>query len=132
MIASTTNSTLATMSDCWRKWPKPRDDASPMSTLLPQHKIDRDQDPDGLCEAAFGIGPELRGAYLYGDYCSGKIWTATQNTAGAWIAKLLLDTNLNISSFGEDMNGELYVLDLGGSVFAFSEKTNPRRRAAAH
>ena len=93
---------------------------------------------DGSCSITGGYRyrgvrmPSLRGAYLYGDYCSGKIWTATQNTAGAWIAKLLLDTNLNISSFGEDMNGELYVADLNGSVSAFSEKVKPRRRAAGH
>ena len=33
MIASTASSTLATMSACAMKWPKPRDDASPMSLL---------------------------------------------------------------------------------------------------
>src|SRR5271154_3884356 len=31
MTVRTTKSVLVTMSDCWRKWPKPRDDASPMT-----------------------------------------------------------------------------------------------------
>src|SRR5882757_4009511 len=31
MTVRTTNRVLVTMSDCWRKWPKPRDDASPMT-----------------------------------------------------------------------------------------------------
>lgn len=57
--------------------------------------------------------PGLRGVYLYGDFCSGNIWGIRAEGA----PQLLLDTNLNISSFGEDAAGELYVLDLKGSVF---------------
>ncbi len=51
------------------------------------------------------------GTYVYGDYCSGEIlsWNGTTQT-------LLLDTASNISSFGEDEQGELYVVNLGGSV----------------
>ena len=43
--------------------------------------------------------------------CSGEIfaWDGTAQT-------VLLDTPLNISSFGEDEQGEIYVVDLGGSV----------------
>jgi len=51
------------------------------------------------------------GTYIYGDYCTGEIfgWNgANQN--------LLLDTALNIASFGEDESGELYVVGLGGTV----------------
>ena len=93
---------------------------------------------DGSCAIVGGYRyrglrmPSMRGAYFYGDYCTGKIWTATPNAAGTWTPKLLVDTPMSISAFGEDINGELYVLDLNGSVSAFSEKTNPRRRAAGH
>jgi hypothetical protein len=48
---------------------------------------------------------------VYGDYCSGEIFIwdgATQIT--------LFDTTMNISSFGEDEQGELYVVDLRGTV----------------
>jgi len=58
----------------------------------------------------------LDGAYLYGDYCSGRIWALTQGSNGAWGSKLLLDTRIAISSFGEDEAGELYVADLAGGV----------------
>ena len=80
--------------------------------------------------------PSMRGSYFYGDYCTGEIWTATVS-GGAWTSRLLTDTTMFISSFGEDLNGELYVLDLGrssnnGGVYAFSEKVNTRRRAAGH
>ncbi len=51
------------------------------------------------------------GAYIYGDYCTGEIfiWNNQQQA-------LLLDTTRNISSFGEDEAGELYVVGLGGTV----------------
>jgi len=51
------------------------------------------------------------GAYIYGDYCTGEIllWNNNQQI-------LLLDTTRNISSFGEDEDGELYVVGLGGTV----------------
>jgi glucose/arabinose dehydrogenase len=60
------------------------------------------------------------GTYLYGDYCSGEIlgWDgAGQN--------LLLDTALNISSFGEDEAGEVYVVGLGGTVSRIVSTTPP-------
>jgi len=51
------------------------------------------------------------GTYIYGDYCSGEIlaWDGTTQT-------VLLDTTSNISSFGEDEQGELYVVNLGGTI----------------
>ncbi len=51
------------------------------------------------------------GGYIYGDYCTGEIllWNNNQQT-------LLLDSPRNISSFGEDEDGELYVVGLGGTV----------------
>jgi hypothetical protein len=58
----------------------------------------------------------LDGVYLYSDYCSGRIWALTQGANGAWVSKLLLDTGLAISSFGEDEAGEIYVADLKGGV----------------
>jgi putative cell wall-binding protein len=63
----------------------------------------------------------LNGRYLYGDYCSGRIWfVSTTNPA---VGGLLLDTSLNISSFGEDANGELYVIDHGGGVYRIDAGT---------
>jgi hypothetical protein len=51
------------------------------------------------------------GSYVYGDYCTGEIFLLS---GGA--QQLLLDTNSNISSFGEDEAGEIYVVGLGGTV----------------
>ncbi|HEY0633981.1 MAG TPA: PQQ-dependent sugar dehydrogenase [Gammaproteobacteria bacterium] len=53
----------------------------------------------------------LQGRYLYADYCSGKVWSldAAHPARGA---TLLLESGLNISSFAEGLDGELYLLDL--------------------
>lgn len=59
--------------------------------------------------------PELVGTYLYGDFGSGRVWQAKQENGG-WTNDLLMDTGFNISSFGEDEAGELYLVDIGGSV----------------
>ena len=60
----------------------------------------------------------LWGLYVYGDFCSGNIWFARQQGRG-WTSRLWRSTNLNISSFGEDEAGNLYVVDLGGAVYRF-------------
>ena len=61
------------------------------------------------------------GAYVYGDFCTGEIFILQGTTQ-----TLLLDTSLNISSFGEDESGEIYVVGLGGTV---SRITNPNAPA---
>ena len=58
------------------------------------------------------------GTYLYGDYCSGEIFAWSGSTPS-----LLLDTAMLISSFGEDELGEVYVVDLNGSVSRIARTT---------
>lgn len=63
------------------------------------------------------LNPGLVGAYLYADYCSGRIW-GLKGSGTSRRAALLFESGLNISSFGEDEEGELYVTDLsGGGVY---------------
>jgi glucose/arabinose dehydrogenase len=52
--------------------------------------------------------PSLQGIYLFGDYCSGRIWGMRKNGAG-WDNTLLATTTLTISTFGEDESGNVYV-----------------------
>jgi glucose/arabinose dehydrogenase len=54
--------------------------------------------------------PSLQGIYLFGDYCSGRIWGLKKNGA-AWENTLLLAPAPapNISTFGEDEAGNVYV-----------------------
>lgn len=64
--------------------------------------------------------PSLVGRYVFGDYCSGRIWTVAKGAPSPMTKALLMDTNLLISSFGEDEHGELYVCDLAGTVYRFT------------
>ncbi len=66
-----------------------------------------------------GIIGGFHGQYVFGDYCSGRIWFGVPD-GGGWMAGEWANTALNISSFGEDEDGELYVLDLDGGVYAFA------------
>ncbi|MFN8522954.1 MAG: PQQ-dependent sugar dehydrogenase [Chloroflexota bacterium] len=61
------------------------------------------------------LSPALYGMYLYGDYCSGRIWGLRRSGGARWSNAMLLDTNLAISSFGEDEAGEVYVVRHGNS-----------------
>jgi glucose/arabinose dehydrogenase len=58
--------------------------------------------------------PNLRGAYIAGDYCSGNVWAIPANTRRSEDPAPLVDTGFSISSFGEDEAGELYVVDAAG------------------
>lgn len=60
--------------------------------------------------------PSLQGAYLFGDYCSGILWTLRPDGAGGYAMAQVMDTGFAISSFGQDDAGELYVVDHGGQV----------------
>ena len=64
--------------------------------------------------------PGLRGAYLFGDFGSGRMWTLVPNEAGGWQMSEFMLTAHAISSFGEDEAGELYLLDYAaGSLWQF-------------
>ena len=75
---------------------------------------------NGRCSITGGVVyrgsqvPELAGAYVYGDYCSGEVWAmpADGSTAPVIVASGLG----NISSFGVDAAGEVYVVRFGRSI----------------
>ncbi|HNP28309.1 MAG TPA: PQQ-dependent sugar dehydrogenase [Nitrospirales bacterium] len=56
--------------------------------------------------------PALYGVYVFGDYCTGEIWGYRDGQTTQ-----LLDTDLRIASFGEDREGELYVIGHQGKIF---------------
>lgn len=68
--------------------------------------------------------PGLQGIYFAGDYCSGRIW-GLQNAGGTWQSQELADTIFQISSFGEDELGELYLADRSsGNIYQIIETTS--------
>ena len=61
--------------------------------------------------------PALRGVYLYGDYCSGRIW-GLKLTGTTVENRLLLESGMLISTFGEDEAGTIYVADhASGNIY---------------
>lgn len=64
-----------------------------------------------------GKTEKLRGIYLYGDFCSGRIW-GLRRSGGEWKTQLLADTSFAISTFGEDEDGEVYLADYtSGTIY---------------
>jgi len=73
--------------------------------------------------------PALQGRYFYADYVNGKIWSIykTSTDPDTWAAsELELQAGFNISAFGEDEGGELYVVDWsGGTVRHLADVNGP-------
>jgi glucose/arabinose dehydrogenase len=61
--------------------------------------------------------PELVGAYIYGDYSTGKIWGVKHDGTKVTWHKELAGTRLQIVGFGADANGEMYIVDHGGGLY---------------
>jgi len=61
--------------------------------------------------------PELVGSYVYGDFGSGRIWALRYNGVDKPVNTDLLDSSLNISSFGVDEHNELYICDYSGQIY---------------
>jgi uncharacterized repeat protein (TIGR03806 family) len=70
---------------------------------------------------------DLRGAYVYGDYVTGVVWALRHDGEHAIATGQLVDTPLQIVSFGRDRRGEVYLVDYGGTIHRLVP--NPRRAA---
>jgi glucose/arabinose dehydrogenase len=82
--------------------------------------------PEGGCSVTGGYVyrgamPEWNGIYLYGDYCTGLIWGLI-HTDGTWQKQQLFDTDFTITSFGQDKNGEIYLVSDSGGVYKLVRK----------
>jgi glucose/arabinose dehydrogenase len=64
-----------------------------------------------------GSNASLRGRYIYGDYCSGIIWSfkiAEGKATGLRRERFKVES---VSSFGQDVAGELYAVSHGGTIY---------------
>ncbi len=67
--------------------------------------------------------PKLDGVYLYADYCSGNIWALNRDTSGKWVNQTFMNTSYNITTFGQDTDGEIYMADQkSGTIFKLVAK----------
>ncbi|MBA4064288.1 MAG: hypothetical protein C0501_11365 [Isosphaera sp.] len=64
--------------------------------------------------------PELKGAYLYGDYDTGKVWMLRYDAKADRVTehRELCDTTLRIVAFAQDAAGEVYALNfIDGGIY---------------
>ncbi|CAN5438560.1 PQQ-dependent sugar dehydrogenase [soil metagenome] len=87
-------------------------------TSLPISSYRHETSPGGFrCAVTGGFvyrgsaSPALESRYLFGDYCSGEIFSIDSGGPDEQRARVLLDTDMAISAMGEDVDGELYVTD---------------------
>ena len=61
--------------------------------------------------------PQLEAVYIFGDYCTGRIWAMYRDGDLNWHTNELANTGWPISSFGEDEAGEIYLVDYSGTIY---------------
>ncbi len=66
--------------------------------------------------------PEWQGVYLYADFCSGLVWGLARDAAGTWQNRLVFSIPALVSSFGEDEQGEIYLLAFDGNVYRLTRR----------
>ena len=62
--------------------------------------------------------PSLIGAYVYGDFCSGNLWALRYDGVSVTEHRLLLASDLPITSFGQDVAGNLYILTHDEGIYS--------------
>jgi uncharacterized repeat protein (TIGR03806 family) len=60
--------------------------------------------------------PALVGRYVFADFVTGRVWDIPNGTQPTMTITGGLETGLHISSFAEDLDGELYVTNIGGNI----------------
>jgi glucose/arabinose dehydrogenase len=60
--------------------------------------------------------PALAGAYVFGDLCTGLLWSA-ERVGGAWQVRAIPDRAPSLNTFGEDQDGELYLATGNGKLY---------------
>lgn len=63
----------------------------------------------------------LAGKYVYGDFISGRIWALDSELNSNLNNILLMNSDINVSSFGTDNNMEMYICGYGGNIYTFAE-----------
>lgn len=60
--------------------------------------------------------PGLVGWYVFGDFISGKLFAVPEDSVTGTEPEVLLETGLAIAAFGESLDGELFIVNYGGSI----------------
>jgi glucose/arabinose dehydrogenase len=78
---------------------------------------------DGNCTVVGGFvyrgraRPSVRGRYVFGDYCSGIVWSLRMSGGKATAVRREPFRVSGLTSFGEDSTGELYAASQSGTIY---------------
>ncbi len=104
----------------------PREDCERDGTIPPVWEYSLDGRPCSVIGGYVYRGdaiPWLRGAYVYGDFCSGKVFALRYADGRVTEHKELADTNLRIMSFAQDHAGNLYLLSQRQGIHRLEESS---------
>ena len=101
---------------------------------LTEPVFDYDHRQEGTCAIIGGFVyrggiPGLQGAYVYSDFCGGKIWGLYPMDTD-YQRRQLLVSQAQIVSFAQDKHGEFYVIDYAGNVFRLEETKNTNQKSS--
>ncbi|MBP9112539.1 MAG: PQQ-dependent sugar dehydrogenase [Polyangiaceae bacterium] len=69
--------------------------------------------------------PSFVGTYIYGDFITGNVWALAPDGTGKLTPRFLVNAGVNVASFGEDLDGELYLVGHGGQILKLLPNGNP-------
>jgi glucose/arabinose dehydrogenase/mono/diheme cytochrome c family protein len=95
-------------------YPNRRAGPTPISAPTVEHHHSESRSLTGGIVYYGSRHPELRGAYLYGDYSTGKVWGVRHDGTKVTWHQELADTHLQITGFGTDARGEILIADHRG------------------
>jgi glucose/arabinose dehydrogenase len=65
---------------------------------------------------------QWQGVYLYSDFCTGNVWGLLRDGQGTWQNALLFSNVGQVTSFGLDEAGEIYLVDRSGTISMLDQK----------
>jgi glucose/arabinose dehydrogenase len=68
-----------------------------------------------------GAFPDWQGIYLFADYCRGTVWGLLRSDEG-WVTRILFETGVTVTSFGQDQAGEIYLVSDSGQVLRLTAR----------
>ena len=103
----------------------PRDNCDRDGTMPPVWEYPLDGEPCSVIGGYIYRGsaiPWLKGAYVYGDFCSGQVFGLRHADGNVIEHRQLADAGVRIMSFAQDNAGELYLLSQKSGIFRFYDE----------
>jgi glucose/arabinose dehydrogenase len=98
-------------------------DCEPTGLVLPVAEYDHSS---GWCSVTGGVVyrgqeyPRMEGVYFFADFCTGTIW-GLKRDGSVWQSAILAEAGFPVSSFGQDDEGNIYVVHYYGEIYILSD-----------